>query len=853
MRKRTVVAFIIVLIMIITIPVSVILITRNKDENPYEKPPQTKTDIEYVGYAIEKVAEKNNEIYTNYAESSASDVSPYAATALTLDGLNDYFGALSQCYVVPYVMDYIINSSSSNAYSNTFELGKTYFSRIVDGESILIYYYKVEKIGSLINCFLTLNDSNLICQINYDFNNDKLISAKTIADGMFAIIDYSRNDFSFVEFEATKTLNEIFAGDIDYGDVVKNGNGIIYRGNITHTVNEIEFEKIELDNTQGTDLIFNNYVGQFKLGINVNNVFNINESLQNNSFYDAVEYSMRKSMFKVRQSPTNEYEYEFIPNWINYDKILLLLEEIAKSEKLSNKISAQNLVTAYKNRLVQRGEGAYVGDNEYVNGSSYLKVSKVYDEIDAYVVTIIIDGEVLEFSCQYKNNNLTMKHNDYQKQFYGIEVSNDNTYVIITNVNSSGVVVDIPTEMEVDVNGTSTMLPVKELKNLSVSSQGRTIVNIPASVEKITFTPWFDAASINVAEDNDYYCSVDGVIFTKDMKKLVRYPNYRRSESYTIPNGVETIEEDGFRDLNYLKELNVPSSLISGLDNRTFYATKSLTTINVVSGSVYTSYDGVVYSTNGKKLYMCPTGKTGVVDIRYGTEEICEYAFEYCRYLTKINIPSTVKKFGIYAFRLCESIEEFTIPASVTDVGYGFDFEGTDALNKVIIGEGSDLFSVDKNGFVYSKDGKTLYFCPRNIEGSVTIRNGVEKINDYAFQYCTKVTEVIVPESVTEIGYEAFFGSGIKKATINGTVKVGGYLFMRSELEEIYIKGLVVESYEWDKFAWNNFDECDNLSIIRFGGTKTEWLAAVSTEYSYENYELPKMTVKCTDGDLIYG
>jgi hypothetical protein len=73
---------------------------------------------------------------------------------------------------------------------------------------------------------------------------------------------------------------------------------------------------------------------------------------------------------------------------------------------------------------------------------------------------------------------------------------------------------------------------------------------------------------------------------------------------------------------------------------------------------------------------------------------------------------------------------------------------------------------------------------------------------------------------------------------------------MRSELEEIYIKGLIIEENEWDKFSWSNFDECDKLKVINFGGTKAEWREALSTNYDYDDYDLPKITVKCTDGDV---
>ena len=50
----------------------------------------------------------------------------------------------------------------------------------------------------------------------------------------------------------------------------------------------------------------------------------------------------------------------------------------------------------------------------------------------------------------------------------------------------------------------------------------------------------------------------------------------------------------------------------------------------------------------------------------------------------------------------------------------------------------------------------------------------IEKIGGSAFRGCTSLTQITIPPSVTELGFQAFRGSGLKSVTIPGTVKTLG-------------------------------------------------------------------------------
>ena len=78
----------------------------------------------------------------------------------------------------------------------------------------------------------------------------------------------------------------------------------------------------------------------------------------------------------------------------------------------------------------------------------------------------------------------------------------------------------------------------------------------------------------------DYHISDDGVVFSNDKKVLVRYPAQREDETYTVPEGIESIGVLAFANCDYLKEVVLPKGLLEISDNA-FEECKGLTTITI--------------------------------------------------------------------------------------------------------------------------------------------------------------------------------------------------------------------------------------------------------------------------------
>ncbi len=74
-------------------------------------------------------------------------------------------------------------------------------------------------------------------------------------------------------------------------------------------------------------------------------------------------------------------------------------------------------------------------------------------------------------------------------------------------------------------------------------------VTIPDSVTSIrsgVFDGCSGLQSINVSEDNANYKSEDGILFSKDGATLILYPAGKTDTSYSIPDNVQTIENNAF-------------------------------------------------------------------------------------------------------------------------------------------------------------------------------------------------------------------------------------------------------------------------------------------------------------------
>ena len=182
-------------------------------------------------------------------------------------------------------------------------------------------------------------------------------------------------------------------------------------------------------------------------------------------------------------------------------------------------------------------------------------------------------------------------------------------------------------------NNPDTSKPVSAVGKFTINTDEYVeIIYIGKDVEYIDETSFFyckELKSIEVDEANEYYTSVDGVLYTKDMKKLMVYPIKKVETSYTIPEGVERIGVCAFYKNETLTEVNIPSTL-KEIGDMAFFKCE----------------------------------KISLVTLPDGLEKIGSDAFSYCQGMTPVMyIPDSVKEIGSFAFYSCSNLKEFYMGA----------------------------------------------------------------------------------------------------------------------------------------------------------------------------------------------
>lgn len=273
------------------------------------------------------------------------------------------------------------------------------------------------------------------------------------------------------------------------------------------------------------------------------------------------------------------------------------------------------------------------------------------------------------------------------------------------------------------------------------------------------------------------------------------------------------IDEKAFKNNTIIESVKIPGS-ISFIESGAFEGCVNLKNVTIAKNSnLKTIYGSSFANCTSLENINLPEGLT---DIENG-------AFSGCTNLESIDLPDSLTDLGEGIFNQCTKLQSLTIPKNVTKVYnlFSYNFKGNlvtlnwNATNATIsLADFEDAFSPDTLTTV--NIGDDVEVLPEDFlhryQNLTTVNFGanskLKTIGREAFRYCTSLTNVTLPSSLTEIGASAFAvcENAFTELTFNENASVSYHAFdgcksitkITASAEVASSVGLVCDSAEFE-------------------------------------------------------
>ena len=280
--------------------------------------------------------------------------------------------------------------------------------------------------------------------------------------------------------------------------------------------------------------------------------------------------------------------------------------------------------------------------------------------------------------------------------------------------------------------------------------------------------------------------------------------------SFTVPSGVTEFSLLMFENCTSLAEIKYArGTSIGKIHNGAFYGCTALEKFDLPDGGLTTIGDQAFANCSALQRF----------DVTEAVAYIGDFAFSGCKSFTSFTVPDSVYSFGNGALRGCDSLTELTVPFLGNSRGYesyiAYTFGATNrfsdgknylpsSLATVNVTGGnvidsyafngcSDIIEINLPQTIDTIGANAFAACASLKESNIPV--GVTTIGERAFNGCSALTELIVPRGVTSIGLDAFGGcSALKKLTVpfvGGTADAYSYLEYVFGKQDIWTDGNV--------------------------------------------------------------
>lgn len=283
------------------------------------------------------------------------------------------------------------------------------------------------------------------------------------------------------------------------------------------------------------------------------------------------------------------------------------------------------------------------------------------------------------------------------------------------------------------------------------------VINFPASIKKIDsfLSLYFEnLKEFHIHPDNQYLVMEDGVLFSKDKKKIVKYPRGKEGDTYYIDDCVEEICAGCFDRLDNLKNIYIGKGVKKigncALDRDIFFCLKK-----IYIPSTVTEFEGEIFdkgADDGGAYYLINVvggvrgsaieaycNERNITFVEFGEDKVDEF------YAMSIDELEDLAK------KQVDEEKEFTVDE--TENGYFAKFaDGT-----------LEFFALDGTILtdIAIKQAKLrINRCRREKVKKLIIGDGFSEILDFAFDDFPNLESVCIGKDVSKISHLAFSGRG---------------------------------------------------------------------------------------------
>lgn len=169
----------------------------------------------------------------------------------------------------------------------------------------------------------------------------------------------------------------------------------------------------------------------------------------------------------------------------------------------------------------------------------------------------------------------------------------------------------------------------------------------------------------------------------------------------------------------------------------------------------------------------------------------------------EVKIPKGITRLENNCLSYLDHVTKYDLPASIVESDTNFsDF--CSSLECIKVNGKNTVFTSDANGYMYTKDKKTLFRVPSGIVKKVIIPNGVEIIGGDSISCCKFTKHIYVPASVKKIEDYAFADTyaleKLEFEDLNKVKEFGKYIFLSANKEVKILDNKSKKEYKLEQF-----------------------------------------------------